>query len=354
MLHTSLSRDQSLNPNIWSQLLAVAISTGIHYLLVSNLGLFAPLESPKIRPSGGEVKVVELTPAEQTRVPVAVRSTPVATMPGATNVAPVTSPSFVPFGQSNSVYRPRTDGSLRSPIAVPSRIIPKRSFPPSGRIKTPQKPVVRRSQNPAIPTPIASSANQSLDEPIASNPAAARQRNSLNPGGEQATTSLDANEQQKRPTSPRPTVQPESPQPLATPSKPGGELQQVQLKFTQAIQNLKKEVGANDMVERPIQQVPRRTYPPTPRCSHEQNGYIAIGILLDDQGNSIGSSVPLSSSTELGEKKENVFIGNVLMEADGSARQQHEARSSAQKAAEKGKKILYPFIFEYDAKSCPS
>jgi hypothetical protein len=133
-------------------------------------------------------------------------------------------------------------------------------------------------------------------------------------------------------------------------------LKSIQQTFNQEIQKLKGALGANNIIERSPQRLPVRSYPQRAttrfRCSGERNGYILVAITIDDQGTVDNSIVPLSSSPELGDKSNNAFLGKALEEADTSAQKQHAARPLAVQTAEKGKKVLYPFIFEYDAKTC--
>jgi hypothetical protein len=77
-----------------------------------------------------------------------------------------------------------------------------------------------------------------------------------------------------------------------------------------------------------------------------------VAITIDDQGEVDNSIVPLSSSKELGDKSNNAFLGKALEESDANAQKQHASRPAALKAVERGKKVLYKFIFEYDARTC--
>lgn len=74
--------------------LTILLSIGVHYVLVGNLGIFS-LPPLKPKPFGGTVKVVDLTPAERTRVPEVVRAAPVQIVPSPSPSAVIrTSPDF--------------------------------------------------------------------------------------------------------------------------------------------------------------------------------------------------------------------------------------------------------------------
>jgi hypothetical protein len=88
--------------------LTILLSIGVHYVLASNLGILS-LPPLKPKPFGGTVKVVELTPAERTRVPEVVRSRPVP-------IAPVPTPSPSPVIR----IAPDLSRSPATPLANPA------------------------------------------------------------------------------------------------------------------------------------------------------------------------------------------------------------------------------------------
>jgi hypothetical protein len=219
MLHNSSARHQSLTSTILSQVLAIAISTGINYLLAINLGLFTRFTPPKIRPIIGGVKVVDLTPAEQTRVPAAARSTPLPITPLPVNPTLASPQPFNPFGQNNPVPQPRSSGGFvfptvspnrsqppdLSPIVIP-RISPQVSVSPRPTAVSPRlSPLVSpRPQDSASPQP--NSSPGSSNSPPATN---------LDGAAEDTGSSLDDpnNERQVKPSS-TPSPSPTRPRPL--------------------------------------------------------------------------------------------------------------------------------------------
>lgn len=350
MLDTSFPRFRSSKSTILSQVVAVVVSTGINYLLASNLGLFTNLSGISSRPLTGKVKVVELTPAEKTRVPAAAKADPLVATPSLLNSSSTTLP---PFGQGN-----QGAGVLPVPRVTPNRTQLKKSnsFNPKTTSKNPNKPAV--TGQPLAPSKISKPGK--LPIPIKTKtalPTDLESEPSQTPNG-QPTNNPTPDNLDDAPASPRGNPGNKSP---SSPSRqPSGKsdkgLQSIQQTFNQDIQKLKKALGASNIIERPPQRLPLRPYPQKSstrfRCSGEKNGYILVAITIDDQGEVDNSIVPLSSSQELGDKSNNPFIGKALEESDTSAQRQHAARLPAIKAAEKGKKVLYPFIFEYDAKTC--
>ncbi len=220
MLHNSSARHQSLRSTVLSQALAIAISTGINYLLAINLGLFTRFTPPKIRPIIGGVKVVDLTPAEQTRVPAAARSTPLPITPLPVDPTLASPRPFNPFGQNNPVPQPRSSGGFvfpttppnrsqppdLSPIVIP-RISPQVSVRPSPQptaVSPRVQPLVSpRPQNSASPQP--NSSPGSSNSPPVTN---------LDGATEDTGSSLDDpnNERQVTPPS-TPTPSPTKPRP---------------------------------------------------------------------------------------------------------------------------------------------
>lgn len=348
MLDTSFPRFRSSKSTILSQVVAVVVSTGINYLLASNLGLFTNLSGIPSRPLTGKVKVVELTPAEKTRVPAAAKADPLVATPSPLNSSSTTLP---PFGQGNQAA-----GVLPVPRVTPNRTQLKKSnsFNPKTTSKNPNKPAV--TGQPLAPSKISKPGK--LPIPIKTKtalPTNLESEPSQTPNG-QPTNNPTPDNLDDAPASPGGNPSPSSPSRQPSGKSDNNGLQSIQQTFNQDIQKLKKALGASNIIERPPQRLPLRRYPQKAttqfRCSGEKNGYILVAITINDQGEVYNSIVPLSSSQELGDKSNNPFIGKVLEESDASAQRQHAARPPAIKAAEKGKQVLYPFIFEYDAKTC--
>ncbi len=350
MIDTSFPRFRSSKSTILSQVVAVVVSTGINYLLASNLGLFTRLSSIPSRPLTGKVKLVELTPAEKTRVPAAAKADPLVARPSPLSSSSMTSP---PFSQGNQSAR-----VLPFPKVTPNKAQLKKSnsFNPKTTSKNPNKPAI--TGKPLVPSktskpgklPIPIKTKTALPTSLDSEPS---QTPNTQPTNNPTPDNLD--DSPASPGNPNKSS-PSSPSRQSSGKSDNSGLQSIQQTFNQDIQKLKKALGASNIIERPPQRLPLRPYPQKTttrfRCSGEKNGYILVAITIDDQGTVDNSIVPLSSSQELGDKSNNPFIGKALEESDASAQRQHAARIPAIKAAEKGKKVLYPFIFEYDAKTC--
>ncbi len=357
MQDTSFSIPQSSKSTILPQVVAIVISAGLNYLVASNLGLLMRLNPVSLRPIEGRVKVVELTPSEKTRVPAAAQSEPLPPTP-----SPVTSsPTPPPFGQSRPVPNQQPFGASSFPNVNPGAALnpfsPKnkstnsgqsrRRLSPKTKTRPPRNKVfVRRPGRSEAPQ--TSPVPRSLDSELPPNTG---EKLIPNPN----VPSLDGSDTNNEQTTP--SGSPGS-SPTGRPAGTAGKgLERVQQEYEQNIQKLRTALGSSDIIARPIQQLPRRPYPPavtkSSRCSSKQNGNILVGILIDDQApaeNSTNSRI--STSLELGDKLGNVFIGNVLAEADADAQKKHTARLPALKAREKGKKVLYQYRFEFDAKTC--
>jgi hypothetical protein len=350
MLDTSFPRFRSSKSAILSQVVAVVVSTGINYLLASNLGLLTRFNTLPERSPTGKVKVVELTPAEKTRVPEAAKADPVIFTP---TPATPSSTTVAPFGQGNRV------GILPVPSVNPNKNQPKKSnsFKPKTTTKNPNKTAL--NGRPLAPSKISKPGKLSIPmKTKTALPTSLDAEPSPTPGGK-TTPNLIPDSLDDAPTSPTgiPAGNSRQSSPSGTPQKKSDKrLQSIQEIFNQDVQKLKAALGASNIIERPPQRLPLRPYPQkatsTFRCSGDKNGQILVAITIDDQGTVDNSIVPLSSSPELGDKSNNSFIGKALEEADANAQKQHASRSIALKNVEKGKKVLYPFIFEYDAKTC--
>jgi hypothetical protein len=128
-------------PNGTIQVLMLWASVALHLVIGSNLGLFGRLDPIKVKPAGGTVRVVDLTPAEQTRVPESAKSKP------------------LPIAQTPVNPEPATRAPLRS---LPSRnpgasdAVPPRNRPqlPSPSSQVPRQPITQKPTNPPqVPQP---------------------------------------------------------------------------------------------------------------------------------------------------------------------------------------------------------
>jgi hypothetical protein len=377
MLYNSSARHRLSKSAIFPQVLAVAISAGCHYLLVNNLGLFARFDPPKIRPLSGGVKVVELTPAEQTRVPAAAKSAPLPISPTPIDPATATRQPFNPFGQNSPLPPTRPARATRILPTTPDKSIPPRSDRSNSPVKPPINPQIKvippAKQSLPTTSPSKPDSSPSLDDsgaPPANDRAGAGKSPSPStgstPNSGKTSPSLDDPNSDRRtpPTSTASSSPPKTPAAQPPIKKSPNELRQVQLNFDKQVQSLRSKYPG--VVEKQPETLPVRAYPRINNCSNQRNGYVSVGVLLDDQGTPLDLPL-LSTSTELEPKNVGVgenpqelnrvsalFIQSSLQEADEMAKKRYEARSAAQKVAEQGKKVFYTFIFEYDAKSCPS
>jgi hypothetical protein len=140
------------------QVLMLWASVGLHLAIGSNLGLFGRLDPIKVKPAGGTVRVVDLTPAEQTRVPEAAKAKPLPIAPISVNPeiatrTPVNSTNVGRSGASNFVP-PRVD---RPQLPTPSSQVPRTPFN-----RTPTQP----PQQPISPNPLTDNKKNRVDIPI--------------------------------------------------------------------------------------------------------------------------------------------------------------------------------------------
>jgi hypothetical protein len=209
------------------QVLMLWASLALHVVIGSNLGLFGSLDPIKVKPAGGTVRVVDLTPAEQTRVPEAAKSKPLPIAPTPVNPetatrTPVNSSSFGQAGASNF---------------VPPKV--NRPQLPSPSSQIPQNPIVRQPNQPPIPsTPAINKTPNGSDIPIPRPPRASKQDGDgiNNPSGgkstEQGRRKKPSKEEDSTPNSSvetpvisssqtpnNQTIQPPKPPPLENPDK---------------------------------------------------------------------------------------------------------------------------------------
>lgn len=145
--------------------LTILLSIGVHYVLVSNLGIFS-LPPVKPKPFGGTVKVLDLTPAERTRVPEVVRAAPVQIVPSPSPVtrnfpdvsrlpaAPLTNPTPLPKKSSSAKPSPSENqpGSDKGSSNRPKKDIPKVKKPSEPTYSLNKKGPTLTSIKPDKPT----------------------------------------------------------------------------------------------------------------------------------------------------------------------------------------------------------
>ncbi len=151
-------------PNGTIQVLMLWASVALHVVIGSNLGLFGRLDPIKVKPAGGTVRVVDLTPAEQTRVPEAAKSKPLPI--AQTPVNPETA-TRVP---ANSSAGGRAGASNFVPPKINSPQIPPSSSPIS------KSSTVRQPNPTPVPsTPAISTAPNGANIPIPRPPRSPKQ-----------------------------------------------------------------------------------------------------------------------------------------------------------------------------------
>jgi hypothetical protein len=146
------------------QVLMLWASLALHFLIGSNLGLFGRLDPIKVKPAGGTVRVVDLTPAEQTRVPEAAKSKPL----------PIAQTPVNPETATRAPLSPRAGGRTGASNFVPPKINSPQLPPPSSQI--PKSSAVRQPNPTPVPsTPAISTAPNGANIPIPRPPRSSRQ-----------------------------------------------------------------------------------------------------------------------------------------------------------------------------------
>jgi hypothetical protein len=126
------------------QVLMLWASLALHLLIGSNLGLFGRLEPIKVKPAGGTVRVVDLTPAEQTRVPEAAKARPLPIAQIPVNPQPATRAPLSSLPSRNSGASDAVPQRNRPQLPSPSSQVPRQPI-----TQTPNPPPVSQ---PSIPT----------------------------------------------------------------------------------------------------------------------------------------------------------------------------------------------------------
>jgi hypothetical protein len=324
-----------------TQILMIGASIGLHFLVANNLSWFGRLDPIKLKPAGGTVKVVDLTPAEQTRVPEAVKSNPLPIAPAQQNPEPATrSP-----GSSLSSGNPGTSiiPPNRTPLPPPSSQIPRtpnsRQPTQSPSVQNPPTNSTSKREIPIVPKPQRSSSQDTegrdnTDRGNGTEGSKTRKRS----GDTDLIPDTSGNNNTDPGTKPiKPSKTPD-PEPKPKP-KPKNELAQMQQQFNQDIKDLEKSLGGSEnFKERPINPM-NKGYPAAiNKCSREQNGYILFAILLLKDGDV--KITPARTSSFLTDKR--------LLE-----RAYDDAFTMIKgEPVDPDKNIRYKFKFEYAANSC--
>lgn len=146
------------------QVLMIWASVLLHLVIGSNLGLFGRLDPLKVKPAGGTVRVVDLTPAEQTRVPEAAKSRPL----------PIAQAPVNPEISTRAPANSDNGGRAGAADFVPPRTSRPQRPQPSSQI--PQPPAIRQPNPTPVPsTPAVSTAPNGADIPIPRPPRLSKQ-----------------------------------------------------------------------------------------------------------------------------------------------------------------------------------
>jgi hypothetical protein len=145
MQQTSLLFPHKASHPLAAKTLTIVLSIGAHYLIASNLGIFGSFTPLKLKPGGGTVKVVSLTPAERARVPEAVRSSPAPIAQNPINPDPATR-SFSDFSNI-----PKTDRGNSTPSTPPVNV-PSPSSSSSQPKTSPSSSATPKPSKPKGPT----------------------------------------------------------------------------------------------------------------------------------------------------------------------------------------------------------
>jgi hypothetical protein len=353
-------------PNGTIQVLMLWASVALHLAIGSNLGLFGRLDPIKVKPAGGTVRVVDLTPAEQTRVPESAKSRPlpIAQIP--------VNPETATRSTSNQLPQRNPGASAFVPPRNPTQLPP-----PSSQIpRSPSNRIPSQPPQPSVPnSPTSSKPELSAPKPPRISQQEGTDSSSPNDNGNKIKVKTRNRPQESKendgaspPQAPIEQekidgVKPERnrDKPQKNPEKPtkiqkSREL--LQAEFDKSIRELKESsaVGINNVIERPTKRL-NKPYSSGNPCSREQNGSIFIAFLLDENGFDVSPKPSLQFSPfliDIEKDKASSLFDTATKQASQSATEDHEKRSPEQKKAEKGKNILYKFIFEYSASTCRS
>jgi hypothetical protein len=188
MQQTSLLFPRKISHPLAAKALTIVLSIGAHYLIASNLGIFGSFTPLKLKSSGGTVKVVSLTPAEQTRVPEAVRSNPLPIAQNPVNPAPATR-NFAGFSTTPTIpAAPPTTNRTANPTSPTSQ--------PSSPSNNPNSPSAAPSSRPA---PEKSTPRRSSSDPFDRNNRFSTMPRGSQSGGDRAPSTKPAPSQSNPP-----------------------------------------------------------------------------------------------------------------------------------------------------------
>jgi hypothetical protein len=343
-------------PNGTIQVLMLWASVALHLVIGSNLGLFGRLDPIKVKPAGGTVRVVDLTPAEQTRVPEAAKARPL----------PI---AQTPVNPEIATRIPSSPSPPRNPGA--SNFVPPRNQPqlppPSSQIpRQPSNSPTVRQPNPTVPTPSTNKTSGKPDLPIVPRPPRlSQQDNEGTAGSNQGNSTLQGKPRKKgtqggqtdsssEDTPPVTQVDPslikpgkKKIKPSNSPEPPIDPLFQLQQKLNQDIQNLKNSVGGNsNTIEKEIPPTLNLAYSSITavrsikKCKLDQSGYVLFAIMRTKDDQLIPGKPQISSFLE---EEGKILYGNVIDKA---------FKAIEASPVDSEKNIIYKFRFEFSPNTC--
>jgi hypothetical protein len=332
------------------QILMIGASIGLHFLAASNLSWFGRLDPIKLKPAGGTVKVVDLTPAEQTRVPEAVKSNPLPIAPTQQNPEPATRSPGSSFSSGNpgtSVVVPN-----RTQLPPPSSQIPRTPNPrqptQSPSVQNPPTNSTSKREIPIVPKPSrvlqddqGGRSDQGNDVGSSGIP---KKRRDPNSNRDTSTNNQDTNS--NRTTQPninlKPTTTPtKKPSP---PVDPENTSEPAQLEFfPQAIQKF-ANLGVKVDIRRPITKI-APPYPSGESCRAAK--VFSVVVIYKDYDDKDSNSLVENEEQGTEVYPKNTLGAVAANEGQKKALEQHRNRSTAQKSLERGKTISYEFDIRY-------
>jgi hypothetical protein len=369
-------------PNGTIQVLMLWASVALHLVIGSNLGLFGRLDPIKVKPAGGTVRVVDLTPAEQTRVPEAAKSRPLPIAPSQADPEPSTRkplndsltfsapkaicsrymPSAISVADLRQILNKNValkqlliaNGCISDVLKEPNKVV---AVTPKNDVAS--KPSVSPSKNNRLPTPQVDKNKQGINSPIVKpsevfpNRSEGSSANDGSPNsgiskrkkGTDTAPEVSIDTQNPAPASPRssPTLPNSKPSLTPSPKSSPNSVQsdgrisaQEQEKFiNDTVRNLAIEYkGAKIIIDlqKPLTSV---TAPYQQESSQKITSFVVV-IVIKDDGSSEGDEITYRVHPP------DKLAQQAIEEGQKQARNIHRNRSISQKSLEKEKTIMYP------------
>jgi hypothetical protein len=340
------------------QVLMLWASLALHFLVGSNLGLFGRLDPIKVKPVGGTVRVVDLTPSEQTRVPEAAKSKPLPiapipvnpetatrTLANSTNVGRSGASDFAP-PRANRPPLPRPSGQvLSTPSNQTPAQSPQRPFPPN--------PPTNNKDN-RVDTPIIKPPKVSQDNPDGQsdkndgNGQRGNNKKRLNSDSSPDTSTTEekiGSSGKKQTTTPLKTT----PDIVESPFQNSIDNNTSEKSRAQIIDNFRK-FNLNVDIRRPVTRISQKY--PTGEICRTSKIFNVVTILRDyeDPTDKDPNGNPrLKEGQEEGTAVDpkNTLGAVAANQGQEDAKKQHANRPVSQKVTERGKYISYEFEIKF-------